>query len=426
MGSYTSRLRRASPATAVAPTDRTLTIPARARKGLVQRQGVTSNFYELGLGVPRIIGSSPRKGLQASARLSEKEKEQAADISKKMKKAGWTWPLTEVFESQNWDEIRNELDMSPVDAFSLVVSVTIYFKAAAYVAATYLSLQIIEGLPNENNWSFVAAACAGYFGIGALRQLLTLRAQYELNKEILQLDRPDEVMREAMEQISDSGRDEQRRRFDKLKAGAKNVEWDPEGLLPPRDEPRSLFWRDNVEEAEGGGEKVEEGGLIAGLASRRAEEAVDKFRGLLVTAVRQTAEKAAASADAEGSAAAAAAAALASLDSLMSGYASPGDGEITAEALGVEEELLEAAEKVFRRYNDSGNDVLTISELREMARKFDLQLPGDKELSLFAEGCGGSDNGRLNRADFLRFWADSEKASLLSQVDDVAVTTVEN
>mmetsp|Transcript_28403 Transcript_28403/g.46212 ORF Transcript_28403/g.46212 Transcript_28403/m.46212 type:complete len:438 (+) Transcript_28403:110-1423(+) len=416
LGSHTSMLRRVSPAVAATPTDRSLSIPVHAREGLVQRRGRASNFHKLDHGA-LYIGSAPRRSLRAGARLSEKEKEQATDISKKMKNAGWNWPLTEVFESQDWDEIRNELDMSPVDAFSLVVSVTIYFKAAAYVAATYLSLQIIDGLPDEDNWSFVAAACAGYFGIGAFRQLLTLRAQYELNKEILKLDRPDEVVRQAMEEISDSGRQARDRQLAKFKTGAKNVEWDPEGLLPPRnDEPRSLFWRDNVEgrkDKDGGDSVGEGGGLIDGLAKRRAEQAVDRFRDLVVTAVRKTAEKTAASNNSEGPAAAMGA--LASLDTLMSGYTASGDDDLTAEALGVEEELFEAAKKLFRRYDDNGNDVLTISELREMARKFDLHLPGDEELSLFAEGCGSSDNGGLNRADFLRFWADAEKASALSE-----------
>jgi len=129
--------------------------------------------------------------LRVAAGLDNEGKEKALELAKKMRKAGWDWPITEVFSSYDWDEIRQDLDMSPIDAFSMVISVKTYIVAAIYMAATYGALQIINGLPDESVWSAIAAACAGYFGIGVVRQLFSLRAQYELNKQILELEKAD-------------------------------------------------------------------------------------------------------------------------------------------------------------------------------------------------------------------------------------------
>jgi len=324
--------------------------------------------------------------LRVAAGLDNEGKEKALELAKKMRKAGWDWPITEVFSSYDWDEIRQDLDMSPIDAFSMVISVKTYIVAAIYMAATYGALQIINGLPDESVWSAIAAACAGYFGIGVVRQLFSLRAQYELNKQILELEKADDILREALQQVTKSELDE----MEEIAEKASGVEWDPEGLLPPSSSEPGI----NVE--------PEEGGLIAGMEKRRAEAAVKAFREKLVTAVRDDLDKS--KAQPQGSAFGT----LSSLDSLVSSFGGGQENALTAESLGVSEDLFEAAERMYRKYDDMENGVLSSEQLQEMARRMGTPLPGERETSIFIKKLGAETDGRLSKDAFLRFWAQAE------------------
>mmetsp|Transcript_2682 Transcript_2682/g.6184 ORF Transcript_2682/g.6184 Transcript_2682/m.6184 type:complete len:441 (+) Transcript_2682:133-1455(+) len=357
------------------------------------------------------------------ARLDDKEREKAAELAKKMKKAGWDWPITEVLERYDWEEVRRDLEMSPVDAFSMVVSALTFFKAAGYMAATYVSFQLAEGLADRSDWSYVVAACAGYFGVGVLRMLLQLRAQSALTKEIMELNPSDELMLEVLRNISDKRIQEQMGNANDVQSKADRIEWDPEGLLPPRQEGGSIF--DDVEakrNARGTGDDTsrdgdsnsEGGGAIAAMERRRAAATATGLRERVIEAVEKQLEE---NLEREQSSALGA---ISSLDSMMAGFGADNSDSISAEALGVTEEAFSAAERVFSRFDDNDTGRLGLAQMQEILRRYGLPALGDREIKILLQTMGAADDRKLTKDEFLKFWARGEEET----VSETATTTL--
>uniref|UniRef100_A0A7S4DQK3 EF-hand domain-containing protein n=1 Tax=Lotharella globosa TaxID=91324 RepID=A0A7S4DQK3_9EUKA len=89
---------------------------------------------------------------------------------------------------------------------------------------------------------------------------------------------------------------------------------------------------------------------------------------------------------------------------------------VSPESLSVSEERFDAAEKIFRRFDENDSGTLYAGELRELARAYDLLLPGDGELTYFVEALGGTSEGspKVTKDAFLTFWAAAEKGEAVS------------
>eukprot|EP00468_Gymnochlora_sp_CCMP2014_P010556 CAMPEP_0167764248 /NCGR_PEP_ID=MMETSP0110_2-20121227/13906_1 /TAXON_ID=629695 /ORGANISM="Gymnochlora sp., Strain CCMP2014" /LENGTH=401 /DNA_ID=CAMNT_0007651589 /DNA_START=14 /DNA_END=1219 /DNA_ORIENTATION=+ len=333
----------------------------------------------------RLVAYSGRK-------LNENEFSKAVDYADKMKRAGWNWPFTGVFQNYDWETIRSDLEMEPFEAFALVVATVTYFRTALNAAASFASLEISTGMEDGSVWSFITAACAGYFAVGVLRDLWKLKQQSDLNelyKETKDLKNLDNIMMEALSIIRDDEEDvtDDEIREEMREAGMDSfmAEWDPEGVLPKRDS--------DEEESEG---------FLAGMEERRGQIAANAFRSSITGAVKAMAERKPEAGSALDT--------LSSLDSMMSGFAE-NDPELSPESLGVSKDLIQAAERLFQRYDENGSGVLSPEEIREMARSYEIPLPGDKELKAFVKSIGGSDESRLSEKEFLLFWAEAETQS---------------
>jgi len=342
----------------------------------------------------------------ASGGNGNEEKQKIERLMDKMKNAGWDPDLISAM-------LRTEAmiaDISPdpaVTTFLNFFTTLTYLRGALFMGATYLSGSYTYNLDGDSNLGYILAACTGYFAVGILRSLWTLRNQSILGDEIRSLGEDAErVVRAAMQEITNDSKARQ------MEQDIKKVEWDPEGLLPPRNEKDGkplISVADGLDDDQAHAATDEqnpspgEEGLIAGMERKRARYAVDKFREIIVTKVRERSKEIPATGGALG--------ALSSLDSMIQ---FDEDDGLSAETLGVSEPLFEAAEKIFKKFDDNADGVLKIPQLESLLAKYKIPCPGQREIDLFGKMVSRSvdeDHKGVSKADFLKFWADAERKS---------------